>query len=780
MKGMVLLALLQGVLGQDGQGIYHGREGQTEVALPRVETALTVDGVLDEDAWGQAALLTGFSQYSPQDGVAAADSTDVYVWYSSTAIHFGVRAFAPTGSVRATLADRDRIDNDDQVHVLLDTFDDARRALVFAVNPLGIQLDGTRIEGQSGRDFFSAEDEVHPLDRNPDFVYESVGRVTEYGYAVEIRVPFKTLRYRPDEVQSWGLNVIRVVQSTGHTQTWTPARQGRTSFLAQSGRLSGLSGLERGVVLDVTPSVTARADGSRDPAGAWAHDRSGPEFGGSVRWGITENVTLNGTANPDFSQIEADAEQLVFDPRRAVSFPEKRPFFLEGSERFQVGNGLVYTRSIVQPELAVKVSGDLGSTGVGALFAVDDRATTVDGERPVIGIFRATKDVGEASTVGLLYTDRSTGDDYNRLGGMDARLVVGGYTLTAQGALAANRDDIRDDVGHLWDLGLARSGRRFGFSSRFQGTSDDFVAGNGFLSRVGTVSLNATPRVTRVGEPGARLESYSVSLSLNGSWLHQAFFDGDDPEDLKLHFNNSWTLRGGWQLGASLLLERFWYLPYLYSDYAIETTDAAGLPDTIPFTGTPSLDNVAVVLTMATPTWSTFGANFMLIVGRDENFDEWAPANIVIFNGGLDWRPTDRVRVAPTYARQQYVRPDDGSTVRVRDIPRLKVEYQVSRSVFVRLVGQYDAVWRDALRDDTRTGDPILVRDAATGLYASTTELQRNRIQGDVLFSYRPTPGTVVFAGYGSAMSEPDAFQFRDVRRSRDGFFVKVSYLFRR
>ncbi len=777
MHPILLLAALQVPVAGP---IHHGRNGDTEVAIPRIEASVAVDGVLDEPVWVSAALLTGFSQYSPQDGLAAADSTEVRVWYSPTALYVGVRAFAQEGSVRATLADRDRLDNDDQIQVLLDTFDDARRALVFAVNPYGIQLDGTRVEGENNRRGFAAEEEIHPLDRNPDFVYESVGRLLPDGYLIELRIPFKSLRYRPDDIQSWGLNVIRIVQSSGHSHTWTPARRGEVSFLAQGGRMTGLTGMDRGLVLDVNPVVTARMDGAQPTEGGWDYRRTGPEFGGSVRWGVTENLTLNGTVNPDFSQVEADAEQLNYDPRNAIAFPEARPFFLEGSERFQVPNQLIYTRRVVRPEVATKLSGKVSSVDVGALFAVDDGATSLTGDRPIIGMLRLTRDLGAASTVGLVYTDRTEGNTSNRLGGLDARLVRGAYTLSAQGAMASNHDDVVDGTGHLWDLGLGRSGRRFGFSTRFRGTSDDFVAGSGFLSRVGTVLVQASPRITRPGAPGARLESYSLALNLSGSWLHDAFFDGADPEDLKFHINNSWTLRGGWQFGASLLIERFWYLPYLYTDYAIEQSGPGGAPEIVPFTGTPSLDNYDLVMSMNTPTWSTFGANLQLIVGRDENFDEWAPANIFIVSGGLDWRPSDQIRVAPTYARQQYIRPNDGSTVRLREIPRLKVEYQLTRSVFLRLVGQYDAVWRDALRDDTRTGAPIVIRDPSSGDYLRAEELSRNRIQGDVLFSYQPSPGTVVFAGYGSAMTEADSFRFRGVQRDADGFFVKVSYLIRR
>ena len=258
----------------------------TDVAVPRLEGEVEVDGVLDEPVWSQAAQLRGFFQYSPLDGVPAGDSTTVLVWYAPDAIHFGIRAHADPSTVRATLAERDRIENDDHVLVLLDTFNDARRASVFGVNPFGVQMDGIRLEGEGGSGgFFSAEAVVHPLDRSPDFNYSSVGRLTDDGYDVEVRIPFKSLRYQPSDVQDWGLNIVRVVQATGHSHTWTPARRGRASFLAQSGRLVGLTGLERGMVFEFQPEITGRVEGAREAGGSWGYGSSDPNIGGNVTWG---------------------------------------------------------------------------------------------------------------------------------------------------------------------------------------------------------------------------------------------------------------------------------------------------------------------------------------------------------------------------------------------------------------------------------------------------------------------------------------------------------------
>src|SRR6266516_8183435 len=128
--------------------VYDGRLKQRDVHIPRVEATATIDGVLDEPVWKSAARLTGFTQYRPIDSRPAADSTEVLVWYAPDAIYFGIRAYEAHGEVvRATLADRDNIDRDDRIHILLDTYHDHRRALLFAVNPLGVQQDGVLSDG---------------------------------------------------------------------------------------------------------------------------------------------------------------------------------------------------------------------------------------------------------------------------------------------------------------------------------------------------------------------------------------------------------------------------------------------------------------------------------------------------------------------------------------------------------------------------------------------------------------------------------------------------------
>src|SRR5436190_3501388 len=204
LMGAVCLALSGVVTAQPrapapgGGRTFDGRAGGLDVEPPRIEQSIEVDGKLDEPQWQQAAVLSGFSRYAPVDGEAASQATEVLVWYSATAIHFGIRATAAPGSVHATLADRDHIQSDDQILIFLGTFNDGRQALVFGVNPLGVQLDGSLAEGTrtQGGGFSGLALGREAPDLSPDFVFQSKGRVTDTGYEVEVRIPFKSLRYQ--------------------------------------------------------------------------------------------------------------------------------------------------------------------------------------------------------------------------------------------------------------------------------------------------------------------------------------------------------------------------------------------------------------------------------------------------------------------------------------------------------------------------------------------------------------------------------------------------------
>lgn len=769
----------------DGGRIHDGRQGQLAVQLPRREAEVTVDGVLDEPVWAEAAVLDGFSHFQPIEGVPAIDSTEVLVWYSPTAIYFGIRAREPHGEVHATLADRDRIFSDDVIQLLIGTFDDSRQAFMFAVNPLGIQGDGVMVErgNIAGGGFNGGTAQAREgSDLSPDYVFASKGRLVEGGYEVEIRIPFKSLRFQSKEQQTWQLHVLRQVQHSGFEDSWVPAQRVSASFLAQAGTLEGLRGLERGLTLDLTPEVTGRLEGARSSADRWKYDGSGPEVGGTVRWGITNNLSLNGTANPDFSQVESDVSQIQFDPRDALFFPEKRPFFLDGLEQFQSPYNLVYTRRIVQPVGAVKLTGKALGTDLGIISAVDDRvASATTDDHPVVNVLRVQKDIGARSRLGVVYTDRIDGDNWNRVGAVDGRMVFGKSSLVFQLGTGRTHEFGTDLSGPIWMTRFNYSGRWFGARYSFSGIDPDFRTRSGFINRAGDANLTLTNLFTVKGRPGALVEAFTPDVSLYGTWTYDRLMNGYGVRDPKIHFNLNATLKGGWQAGFSLLLEKFGYDPRIYTDYALEVPGAGGAGlDTVAFTGgNQRIPNRDYVVTVATPEWQRFSANGFFLMGQDENFLEWASSEILFSDFGLLFRPTDQLRIEARYRQNQYKRRSDRTLAGRQRIPRLKVEYQLARPLFVRLVGEYNSYEQDDLRDDQRTNAPILIFNHETGQYERATAFSNNVFRGDVLVSFTPVPGTVFFAGYGSTLVEPESFKLRDFRRQTDGFFLKASYLFR-
>lgn len=778
------------IVAADSELVYRGSRGQVEVRIPRLEASLAVDGVLSEPVWRHAATLTGFSQFSPGDGRPAEENTEILVWYSPTAIHLGVRAYAATGSVRAHLANRDAgIIPDDYIELHLGTFNDGRQAFVFGVNPLGVQADGALVEGsaiqrrgsEGGADRTGAREQA---DMSPDYAWDSKGHLTDFGYEVEVRIPFKSLRYQGVDPQTWALQIIRKSAASGREDTWTPVKRAASSFIGQAGRLVGLTGIKRGLVLEVNPIVTSAVRGGRLPAGRWDYQGGSPEFGANLKWGVSTDVTLNGTYNPDFSQIESDASQITADPRSLVFFQEKRPFFLDGIEYFSTPSQLIYTRRVVAPIAAAKFTGRTRGFSFGFLSAVDDKIAGTSGGNPVYNLLRVQRDVGPQSRVGFAYTDRIEGDSYNRVAQVDTRVLFGGiYSLSANAAMSRTRADGATTTAPSWSMNFSRTGRHLGWQLTSRGFDPDFRAASGFLSRGNLAQIGFRPSITGYGKRGALVERVSATAGVDLLWTYQDLFDGKKSLERKSNIGTNWTLRGGWTIGLALLLESFSVDRALFEDYAVAVPGAAGGVDTIAYTSRPlpDLPNYDLNFTFRTPQIAGFEASGFIIYGQDDNFFEWSSATIWLSRLGLAFRPTDKLRFDGSLAFRSYRRKTDGTEVASTWIPRLKVEYQVSRAIFIRLVGEYTAARRGDLRDDGRTNAPILIRDPDDGIYKRSlaTATASNDLRVDWLFAYQPTPGTVFFAGYGSSLDERKAFAFRRLQRSTDGFFAKFSYLFR-
>jgi hypothetical protein len=410
---------------------------------------------------------------------------------------------------------------------------------------------------------------------------------------------------------------------------------------------------------------------------------------------------------------------------------------------------------------------------------VDDATVSASGrDHPVFNIARLQRSLRGSSKIGLVYTDRIDGGDSNRVLAADARLLFGSiYSLQLQAGGSRTHASTGTTSAPIWRAVLNRDGRHFGYRYQAVGVHEDFRAASGFINRGGIMTADLTHRGTWFGGKDSTVQSFTSSVLANGVRQYRNVTSGDPWLEKKLHFNNTVTWKGGWQSGASALFESFAFDEPFYGTYGL-LAEGADAP-ILPFTGVPHLHNADYVLTLNTPQFSKFSGSIFQLWGRDENFFEWSSANILFSTYAADWRPSTQLRINAQYQVQGYRRRTDGTTVAIRRTPRLRVEYQMTRSIFLRAIGEYDASRQDDLRDDSRTNLPIVIRDPATGAYARALASERNRFRIDALFSYQPTPGTVVFAGYGSMLTEPHGLQFADLHRTTDGFFVKISYLFR-
>jgi hypothetical protein len=757
---------------------YSGQAGDLRVAAPQIAGAeIVVDGSLDEPVWERAARLTDFTQYQPVEGAPASQPTEVLVVLTEEDLLFGILAYdSEPDQIRATLAERDNVaSSDDFVRLVIDTFNDQRRAYAFTVNPLGIQQDGLWLEGGSGGG------RNDPVDDNQDFVWESQGRITARGYQVEVRIPIKSLRFPDQAVQDWGLQVLRTIQRDGYREAWAPISAESSNRLAQSGTLQGLEGLDPGLFLEFNPVVTALQSGVYDAETAsLVHADPDVEFGLNATYGITSNLTLDATYNPDFSQVEADAGQITVNERFAIFLPEKRPFFLEGTELFELPERIVYTRSIVDPIVGAKITGKVGGLNLGYLGSVD-KELAVDDEA-VVNLLRVRADVGASSTLGVVYTDRTRDSDiYNRVLGGDALLVLAQrYRLTLMSAVSRTglQSGSRVGDGLFLRAGIDRTGLNFMYNIDFQSVSPAFEAQSGFLNRENEASLNGQIRYRYYGATEDRLERLSPYLNFDGHWDHDGFWAGRGLEEWETGVGVGIGFRGNWGLVFNATLAGFEFTPADYEGLFVENPVGSlepFRPDQDRFNGLRGANG-----RLRLDTWEKVRGSIQIDWRETPVFERALGVPVEV---SQNWSINASFLVFLTQALQGELgvrrstldRKAVGERHSSATIPRARVQYQFSPALFLRTILEYDSEERGELRDPA-TGQ-VLTRcsNACTAQFGR----ESHEFYGEVLLSFEPSPGTVFFLGYSRQMDERSAFSFSGFTPREDGLFLKGSYRFR-
>lgn len=460
----------------------------------RLQGSIVVDGDLSDSGWTNALRVEDFVEFSRSDNTAPPVHTTAWVTYDDRAFYVAFRCDDPQPkAIRAPFVDRDQIGADqDFVSMIIDTQNDRRSAFEFKVNPRGVQTD----------DVYNESNDTY--DTAPDFYYDSAARITGEGWTAELRIPLSTLRYPDAAVQKWGLILIRnYPRDFRYVMASTHLPKGRNCYLCYASSLEGLADLPQGGHLTFAPYSTAARDEKlvgRDLAADPLRGNGGMD----MKWNLSNALTVDGTLNPDFSQIESDIPQVSANTRFALSYPEKRAFFLEGVDLLTTPLRAVYTRSITAPAWGIRTTGQSGSTAY-TLLAAEDRGggavilPGAEGSSSVRQDFRSLALIGRARTAigssfaGLLLTNREVaGGGYNRVFGPDFLWKLSAADkLRGQLLLSSTENPRRPDLspqfdgqratGHAARLVYNRDTHTFDVFAHYIDYSRGFRADDGFI-----------------------------------------------------------------------------------------------------------------------------------------------------------------------------------------------------------------------------------------------------------------------------------------------------------
>ncbi|HEX5706424.1 MAG TPA: DUF5916 domain-containing protein [Pyrinomonadaceae bacterium] len=564
-------------------------EKANPITVPRFDKPPVIDGKLDDEVWKAAAVFKDFYQIQPGDNTAPSKPTEVLLGYDAKNLYIAYRAYDERDKIRATIAKRDNIFNDDYVGLFFDTFNDKRKAYELNFNPLGIQADGVMTDGQ-GEDF------------TVDLVHDSKGEVNDQGYFVEVAIPFKSLRFVAGKDKMWGVHFYRRIKRfNNELSMWMPISRDQSNWLAQTGHITGLEGISTERVFELIPSLTVSESGRRvrtlsraqlntarfaglsptDP-GKFVNQPIEFDPGLTAKFGITPTITLDAAINPDFAQVEADATVVTANQRFPIFFDEKRPFFLEGKDIFSTILSVVHTRTIVDPDVAVKVTGKQGKNSFGLMVASDNNPGDFTFEKKFdpeavdprivdknsyVGVFRLKRDVGKENTIGLLATGYSFIDKHNWMGGPDIRFRINKQTtFTGQVVGSISRrfffypdeasNFYRTENGMAYAFSLAREGRNWYMEVASAGRSRYFRADVGFNRRFNTNNPNAFIQYRATEKPKNTIVNWRVynSTSANIDWRGRSQRI-DQEGQFQIRFQRNIYVGVGEQLGFERVFE---------------------------------------------------------------------------------------------------------------------------------------------------------------------------------------------------------------------------------
>jgi len=685
-----------------------------------MSTPPVIDGVFDEPTWKLAPTVTGFKTFLPDFDIVPVEQTEVALAYDRENIYFAFRCYDDVSKIKASVSARDKMMSDDFICINLDAFNDQQGLNAFYVNPLGIQGDSR----------FAANNE----DFSPDFVWYSAGKIDSIGYTVEVRLPFKSLRYRDGDPTYMGVILERYISRRSEHSSVPRLDPAKGFALLTQMTPVRYDGIEHYALLELLPAVTAtRQDVRRETK--LVRDRQEGELSLTAKYGLTSDLILDGTINPDFSQVESDAGQVDINLRYSLFYSEKRPFFLEGQDNYNTaasGNSydpqIFYSRTIADPVLGTKITGKVGPQNtLAVLYALDN---VLEPDRAALGryvhtpILRYKRSLSDDSYMGLLYTGRELERTNNRVVGFDEMVRVGdAAVVSSNGFYSTALDDPSGEAvtGHTLGLAYTSDTRDLTYGAYFREVSEDFRADMGYLTRTGLVNfvgyLNPRifPETESIQKIGLEFTSSQTKDRPSGLW------ETSNDAAVNLFFGGNWLLR-----------TRLNYSTEIFGGQRFQTS------------GIHSQFRAQI-----------FRQLFVNIVHRRIRsiyYDTPEQGKSNVLGATITVDPLENLRSDINFTYADFTRDADGMKVYDYMITRFRLTYQVNQYLFFRGIGEYN-------------------------------DFRRN-LNTELLASFTYIPGTVVYLGYGSVYNKVrwdgtnyvDADRFLEMRR---GLFLKMSYLWR-
>jgi hypothetical protein len=686
-------------------------QSRPEFHATRVSSPPKIDGDLHDEVWsGTTIETTDWLSYNPLYGTKMPQKTEAHIAYDDRYIYFAFHCIdSEPDKIRSTISRRDNVFNDDWIGLSLDSNGTGQTAYHMMINANGVQMDALNTSASGER--FEA-----------DFVWDSVGKRTDDGYNVEIRLPLQSIRFKGGENVSMGILFWRKVSRTGISAAWPDIPPGQWVFNRHAHVI--FSDLKTPRVLEVLPSVTQSLNQLRSTTGGWNKITGRADVGVSVKYGLTSNITLDATVNPDFSQVESDAFQVQVNQRFPTFFSEKRPFFMEGMGLFNVagsgGDGnmvtAVHTRKILNPDWGSKLTGNSGKFTFGILNVSDD----LPDKDKFFNVGRVTYGLGQSNYIGAIAIDTEQGGRSNRVAGGDLSYRFKGKQNVSM-TFMESRTGVPGKAsthGNQAQVSYGYSDRKFSASTQVEHYAKDFQMDTAFFNRTGFTS----------GWAYAERNFYPKDTAKAVMKRFTAFTWTKYGRDQVQNGNEYFSLiaiRANFTRQGFLRIDHGWGKePWLNKRFDNERTLVTG--------------NVQI------KRWLGLGGN---INRRNATFyDSVNPFQGKMLNTGVSFnlQPNRHFSQTANYNRTRFNRASTGERVYTVNIVNTRTTYQFNKRFLIRALEQFDS--------------------------------SRRRLLTDVLASYEFVPGTVFHAGYGSLLEKNGTSDYRTTSR---GLFFKASYLYR-